>query len=265
MITSYEEQEKRIQQFRPIDDTFFQVLADNVEFCQEILRVILEDNALTVQAVTTQKDVKNLAGRSVRLDALCTLGNGTKCNVEVQRSDNDDHLKRIRYNSSCITASETEPGAKFENVPTVIVVYISEFDFLNEGRTIYHIDHVIRETGTVVDNGLYTVCVNTKVNDGSDIAELMHCFTQTEVDNEKFPIFSSRMYYLKHSKGGSKNMCKVMEEYAQEYAREYAQELMNEKIKKALSEGIAPEMLVSIFDVSFEEIFELQNNNTEKA
>lgn len=60
-------------------------------------------------------------------------------------------------------------------------------------------------------------------------------------------------------------MCKVMEEYAQEYAREYAQELMNEKIKKALSEGIAPEMLVSIFDVSFEEIFELQNNNTEKA
>ena len=29
----------------------------------------------------------------VRLDALCLLGNGVRCNVEVQRSDNDDHPK----------------------------------------------------------------------------------------------------------------------------------------------------------------------------
>lgn len=172
MTISYEEQKKRIQQFRPIDDTFFQVLADDVDFCQEILRVILEDD-------------------------------------------------------------------------------------------------VIRESGTVIDDGLYTVRVNTKVNDGSDIAELMQCFTQTEVDNEKFPVFSNRMYYLKHSKGGSNTMCRVMEEYAREYAQEYAQELIqeliNEKIKKALTEGIAPEMLVNIFDVSLEKILELQKNNMEKV
>ncbi|MCH5267404.1 MAG: PD-(D/E)XK nuclease family transposase [Lachnospiraceae bacterium] len=253
MSISYEEQEKQIQQFRPIDDAFFRVLADDVKFCQEILRVILQDNELTVQSVTTQKDVKNLAGRSVRLDALCTLGNDAKCNVEVQRSDNDDHLKRIRYNSSCITASETEPGEKFENVPTVTVVYISEFDFLNEGRTIYHIDHVIRETGTVVDNGLYTVCVNTKINDGSDIAELMQCFTQTEVDNKKFPVFSNRMYYLKHSKGGSKIMCRVMEEYIQD--------IMNEKIKNALNKGFTPELIVDCLDVPLEQVLKIQEKN----
>ncbi|MCH5268204.1 MAG: PD-(D/E)XK nuclease family transposase [Lachnospiraceae bacterium] len=258
MSISYEEKEKRIQQFRPIDDTFFQVLADDVDFCQEILRVILEDNALIVQSVTTQKDVKNLAGRSVRLDALCTLGNNVKCNVELQRSDNDDHMKRIRYNAACITANETEPGEKFENVPTVIIVYITEFDFLNKGRTIYHIDHVLRETGTAVDNGLYTVCVNTKIDDGSDIASLMKCFTQTEVENEKFPVFSNRMYYLKHSKGGSRQMCRVMEEYAKEYAKEREQIFIKEKIKNALVKGISPEILVSIFDIPLEEILAIQ-------
>ncbi|MCH5268533.1 MAG: hypothetical protein J1E62_09340 [Lachnospiraceae bacterium] len=73
MITSYEEQKKRIQQFRPIDDTFFEVLADDVNFCQELLRVILEDKDLTVQSITPQKDVKNLVGRSVRKEVrvLC--------------------------------------------------------------------------------------------------------------------------------------------------------------------------------------------------
>ena len=59
-----------------------------------MLRTILEDDELVVQDVITQNSEKNLYGRSVRLDALCTLGNGEKCNIEIQRSDNDDHLRR---------------------------------------------------------------------------------------------------------------------------------------------------------------------------
>lgn len=43
MKNTDEELRRRIQEFRPIDDTFFEVLADDVAFCQEILRVILED------------------------------------------------------------------------------------------------------------------------------------------------------------------------------------------------------------------------------
>ena len=43
-----------------------------------------------------QSSERNLYGRSVRLDALCILGNGKKCNVEVQRSNKDHHLKRVR-------------------------------------------------------------------------------------------------------------------------------------------------------------------------
>lgn len=71
---------------------------------------------------------RNLYGRSVRLDALCELSDGKMVNVEVQRSNNDNHLMRARYNTSCVTANITDPGEKFENVPTVCFVYISEFD-----------------------------------------------------------------------------------------------------------------------------------------
>ncbi len=169
---------EQIAKFRPIDDTFFEVLADDVDFCQEILRIILEDDKLLVESVNVQRGVRNLVGRSVRVDALCTLGDGSKANIEVQRSNDDNHFKRIRYNSSCITASETEPGEKFENVPNVIVVYISEFDLLKGGLTTYHLDRVVRETGENIDDGLSIVCVNTKINDGTKIAELMQELTE---------------------------------------------------------------------------------------
>lgn len=43
-----------------------------------------------------QHDERNIFGRSVRLDVLCILGDGRKCNIEVQRSDKDDHLRRSR-------------------------------------------------------------------------------------------------------------------------------------------------------------------------
>ena len=49
--------------------------------------IILEDEKLIVKDVIVQSSERNLYGRSVRLDALCILGNGKKCNVEVQRSN----------------------------------------------------------------------------------------------------------------------------------------------------------------------------------
>ena len=267
---------ERIQRFRPIDDTFFQVLADDVGVCQEMLRVILQDEKLIVNSVKVQPEEHNLVGRSVRLDTLCVLGDGTLCNIEIQRADNDDHLRRMRYHASCITASETEPRTDFKQVPNVIVVYISEFDFLQGGRTIYHIDSVIREDNRIVDNGLQMICVNTKHDDGSDIAALMKCFLQSEVSDTRFPQMSQRMSYLKQSEGGRKMACKIVEEYAKEYAEEYAKEYAEEyakeyaeerldeyskeKICNGIREGIEPLALVRIFNVPIDLIMSLKEN-----
>lgn len=118
---------------------FFEVLA-NKPVCQEMLRTILEDEELIVQDVITQNSEKNLYGRSVRLDALCTLGNGEKCNIEIQRSDNDDHLRRVRYNASSITLRNSQIGTKFDKIPEVYVVFISEFDVFKMGKTVYHVN-----------------------------------------------------------------------------------------------------------------------------
>ncbi len=57
------------------------VLADDAEFCEEILQIILQDKKLKVLSVAVQKSVRNLVGRSVRVDALCLLGTGEKVNA----------------------------------------------------------------------------------------------------------------------------------------------------------------------------------------
>ena len=148
-LTEQQKKEK-VRGLRPIDDVFFEVLAQNVEVCQEMLRTIMEDENLIVTSVVTQSDERNLYGRSVRLDALCVLGSGAKVNIEVQRSDNDNHLKRARFNASSITVKDSEPGTTFEDVLELYIVYISEFDFLKGNKTIYHVETQDQTTGTCV-------------------------------------------------------------------------------------------------------------------
>ena len=172
-----EEKIEQVKNFRPIDDTFFEVLADDIGVCQEMLRIILEDEKLIVKDVIVQSSERNLYGRSVRLDALCILGNGKKCNVEVQRSNKDHHLKRVRFNASVITVRDSQTDDKFEETIDLIVVYISEFDIFKRGRVIYHVDSVIRETQEKVDDGLERVFVNTTVKDGTSYLRIHGLFS----------------------------------------------------------------------------------------
>ena len=214
----------------------------------------MEDDSLVVTSVITQSDKRNLYGRSVRLDALCTLGNGTKVNVEVQRSDNDNHLKRARFNASSITVRESEPGTKFEEVLELYIVYISEFDFLKGDKTIYHVEKVLRETGQVIDDGLYEIFVNTAVDDGTEIAELMSCFTKKEVKNARFPMLSSEVRRLKESEGGMQVMCEVM----QKYERLAVREDHIEKVKKMIDKGYTKEAILDL-DYTEEEYAEAES------
>ena len=251
-MPTLQEKLEKVRDFRPIDDVFFEALAQNREVCQEILRVILEDDQLIVNSVITQSSKNNLYGRSVRLDALCTLGNGTKCNIEVQRADNDDHLRRARFNASSITVKESNPGERFEDVVELFIVYISEFDFLKGGKTIYHVDKILRETGTIVDDGLHEIFVNTVIDDGTDISDLMACFMKKEVKNPKFPILSAEVARLKESEGGAQTMCDIMERYEKIAVR--ADRI--ERIQYMINKGCSKEFILDIGGYSEEEFIE---------
>ncbi len=200
------------RKLNPIDDDLFKKMAEDTSFCQELIRVILNDYNLQVVELKDQHSVKNLQGRSVVLDALCVNALDEYIMVEVQKSDSDNHQKRVRYNSSCITANITEPGSRFRDVPTLCAIYISKSDFFGKGKTVYHVDRVLRETGEVVYNGLSEIYVNARVKDGSLASELMTIFTQDDAyDDEKFPETSRRKRYFKEEQEGEREMCEIMD------------------------------------------------------
>ena len=115
-----------------------------------------------------------------------------------------------------------------------VVYWYSEFVFLKGQRTIYHVDLVLRETEEVVDDGLSLVFVNTAVDDNSPIADYMRCMLQTEVNSEKFPVFTRRLHEVKDTEGGRTAMCKVIEEYGEQQRREGLREGRQEERQSSI-------------------------------
>ena len=213
--------EKYAKLLNPIDDLMFCKMAEHKEFCEEILRVILEDDGLTVIEAIPQWQGKNLTGRSVVLAAKCVTGDGRHINIEVQKSDDDNHLKRARYNAAVLTTNISETGKKFEFIPDVCIVFISKFDIFDGGLPLYHIDKVVRETGQVIEDGLTEIFVNTVNYDGSKPARLMKLFTENDAySNDEFPVTSELKSRLKSSEGGSRAMNEILEKLISDEKRE---------------------------------------------
>lgn len=148
-----------------------------------------------------------------------------------------------------------EKGIQYKDLPDVYLIFISKFDSFQENRTIYHINRMIEETGTVVENGVHEIYVNTAVKDGTDISELMQFFKRSVGDHQKFQKLSNRVKYFKESQEGVTEMCQLVEEYTEEKVKE-------EAIKTAmnlLKNGISVELIAkSIPSLSANLIRELQ-------
>ncbi len=226
----------------PIDDIMFCKMAEDRDFCEEILKVILEDPRLTVISNTPQYVGTNLQGRSVRLDTLCILGSGLTVSVEVQKSDNDDHQRRVRYNSSVLTANITDPGTNFKDVPDVYAVFISRFDIFKDNHALYHVDRVVRESGRIVENGLREIYVNATVKDGTDVSELMEVFISQNAYNDKFPITSSIKHRYKETEEGKKIMSNSIDSILEQ--------LSQEKLAEGLAEGRAEGRTKAMNDIN---------------
>ena len=81
------------------------------------------------------------------------------------------------------------------------------------------------------------IYVNTKHNDGSEIAELMQCLLEPVVTNPKFPALAKELQAEKGNVKGDESMCKLVEEYAQKRAKEYGEQQKAEGLKEGIKEG----------------------------
>jgi predicted transposase/invertase (TIGR01784 family) len=228
-MKTFAEQKALVARMNVIDDQFFQKVVEDREVCEEILRILLQKPHLKVVDNQPQRYLRNIGAHSVILDLLCEDETGTLFNVEVQKSDKkDNYQKRMRFNISNIDTSFVEKGISYEKIPDVYAIFISQFDVFAENCTSYHIDRAIRETGTIVENGIHEIYINTAIDDGTLISKLMQFFQHSVGNNPLFPKLSHRIEYFKEVQEGVLNMSNVFEEYAEEYAAEKVKQVRAE-------------------------------------
>lgn len=252
------EKRELVKKLNIIDDTLFHKMIEDRAVCEEMLQTFLEDENIQIISNNPQMFLRNAGARSVILDVLCKDSLGRYFNVEVQKADQDNHQKRVRYHGSNIDTYVTEKGIAYDEIPDVYVIYISRFDMFKSNCTVYHVDRIIRETGEVVENGFYEVYLNAGNNagnnDGSKTAELLQYMTATNGGNAKFPNISKRVKYFKEEEEGIEIMCDIVEAYAQERAKKAAKEVARETARKFFESGVSYEIVEKSIDLPSEEL-----------
>lgn len=247
----HEEDLQRLRGFRLLDDDFMSKVFEDKECTKFLLQIILDRTDLKVITVHGQHDIKNLQGRSVRLDILAVDVEGRVYNIEIQRSDKGAEVKRARYNSSLIDANVTEPGEKYENLCESYVIFITENDIMKAGLPIYHIDRTVKETGELFGDESHIIYVNSQIKDESALGKLMHDFYCTDPKDMNYKILAERVRYFKEDEKGVATMCRVMEDMRNETAREeriaMAQRLL--KLGKLSYEEIAETAVLTVEEV----------------
>ena len=250
---SDEEKRAIVMAYRPIDDAFFEKVVEDPKVLEEMLQVFLDNPKLRIkpETVVAQKSIRNLQGRSIRADAYAEGQEDIVFNVEIQRANNCNHLKRMRYIASLITANRSEPGDAFDDVQEVYVIYVSETDILETRRTLTHIDKVIRETGTVVNDGLHEMLVNAEVPSDTKASRYMDEFIKPHISSDEFINLKNRVNGIKSDEKEVNMMCKSVEAYAQKRAKED----ITEGIRNLASNGVSIELITTSFpNISADEI-----------
>lgn len=259
------------EKLRLIDDTMFRLVASRKGVCQEIIRTLLHDDKLVVISVTPQESITSLH-REVWLDALCRMADGSFVNVEVQKGNQNDDVRRCRFHISAITANKTEKGMEFADIPNVTVIYITEYDVLRNDQTVTRCEMCQEVNGEYipVNDGAKVYYANTVIKDGSEESELLSLFLERKsFDSAKYPEISEAMSYYKDDKEGVNEVCKIVKDFAERYAEEKeeaaakaatetATDMTRKDIAKSLLEdGMSAEKVAEKTKLSLEDVKKL--------
>lgn len=233
MTSEQKREEKRqfllrhIQEMSYFDDEFMtKCLEDYPEGVELMLRIIMDDKTIVVKEAQVQAVIKNLQGRSIRMDVKTYDVSDKRYDVEMQKADSGAKPKRARYNSSLMDANAILPGDDTELLPETYVIFITENDVLEGNLPIYHIDRTIKENGKLFDDGAHIIYVNGEIKDDTPLGRLMYDLSCSDPDDMNYKELADRARYFKRDKEGQKIMSRIMEEIVNEEKNEAAKRML---------------------------------------
>ena len=247
----HEEDLQRLRGLRLIDDDFMAAVFEDRTCAEFLLQIILKRHDLTVKEVHGQYSIKNLQGRSIRLDILAVDQKNRAYNIEVHRSDRGASEKRARYNSSLLDANLTDAGDDYDALNETYVIFITENDVLKAGLPIYHVERTVQETGTVFNDQAHIVYVNSQIKDETALGKLMHDFFCTNSKDMYYPVLANRVWYFKENEKGVATMCRAMEQMRDETAAEQNIKTLLVSVKNLMKNmNLSPEQAMNAMGIS---------------
>lgn len=242
-----------IKKLNLLDDNLMTLVFDrNIEAAELLLNVILQRNDLKVLEVIAQREYKNpmSGGRSITIDIYAKDGDDKVYDVEVQRASAGADVHRARFHSSMIDTKMLKAGQEFNEIHDSYVIFITASDIMGAGRSLYHIDRVIKETGAYFGDGSHIIYVNGSYKDDSDpVGKLMHDFRCLSSADMFYPILAKQLKYFKETEGGQNIMCQVFEDLAEKRAEKRAEEARIEE-KKALARRLIARGKLTIEEIA---------------
>ena len=96
------------------------------------------------------------------------------------------------------------------------MIFITEKDIFKEGRGIYHIVRMIKESQKEVRDEQEIIYVNGEYEGEDEIGRLMHDFRCKEAREMYYEVLAKRVEGLKRRKEGEKEMGKILDEVRNE-------------------------------------------------
>lgn len=112
-----------------------------------------------------------------------------------------------------VDARMLKEGQKFKDIKDSYVIFICQHDKFREGKPIYHIDKIVRETSKRYLDGSHVIFVNGKYKGDDEIGRLMHDFNCLNSKDMYYKPLADGVRHFKETEKGRENMCDAVEKY----------------------------------------------------
>ena len=228
-------EQKFLSELILMDDIFMRIVLKDRKCTEFILQTILQKPDLKVKTQSIQSDLKNLQGRSLILDCLCSDTKGTVYNIEVQNDSHGASPKRARYHSALIDMHILKKGKTFETLPESYVIFICAKDVLKENKQIYHISRIIQESGKKFPDQAEIIYLNTSKDSENELGKLIEDFYTKDPKKMHSKVLAKRVADLKENKNIEKGEHDAMTTYYDRLKKQWEKE----GIAKGIIEGKA--------------------------
>ncbi|MDY4003930.1 MAG: Rpn family recombination-promoting nuclease/putative transposase [Ligilactobacillus saerimneri] len=136
---------QRWLQASPTHNKIFQWIMEYGTMCQDFLKEIIPERDFSHLEIISEKSLKNVNHKEIRLDILATDKQGNKYNIEMQVADEHNVVERLLYYQSLLVAG----GDKYQDIRQSYVIFLCLFSPLKDvqrpDRVISHLERRVTE------------------------------------------------------------------------------------------------------------------------